>query len=902
MTNKYDAELMQDRARDLLARGKNGIERVFVSLNTTARPAYALLEVEFINYRYVAGMAERVNVDHVPPTQVFPISGGVRIPAGDQPGQVRVVEVTPIVDRSLRTPGRRAIEHGMRPQPRLSSERRGPERPVRIVGPTETYRLRLKVQPIGDYSTYTLHVIYEDAVLDGGGNPVLDDQGHPVLESKIDPLFASIDFKFRPGCFNSNCRRPATYEKPDDEPVIDYLARDFDSFKHTLITAMMERVPGWKPTSEADLDQVLIDLIAADADELADYQDRVMNEAYFGRARKRVSLARHARLMDYHIHQGNQATTVIALKTGSDVAVPRGFGVLGTKKWQDPGAVIFTSAHDRDCYEDLNQLSPYRWGEVVTALEAGSTEADIVPPAGDTKTDADALRDLLRQTGTAPGALNELKENGVLALVIVERLNPATGTPNGVDRTARQLLHLLEGEAAAESVHDPVEDRWVVRVHWRTEDRLQRRYALTTDGPLIPATGDVTCFHGNLVRVTHGRPHRTDFYPPGAALGHADDSQFERSDAAHYEYPPKSRWGVLCPLPNAPLAYRNTPPGGEIAPVTTLAVAVSGIDNPWAERIDFIESESDDAHFVVETDEYGRSTVRFGNNVNGRGLPEGAVVTCRYQVGGGTAGNVGADTLVSFDGSPSGYPEIEEVWQPFDVTDGREPEPPAEIIRNAPQAYRARQLRAVTLADYAKRAEGLPDVSHAHAEYGWTGSWRTVRLAIDPKGTTELTRQVRERLAGHLNAVRLIGEDIEIRRARYAPLDIFLQVCAHPDYWAEDLEGELETEFSTGYTADGRMGFFHPDAWTFGQSLHVSQLIGRAMTVKGIDRVLLVTMRRWHPGNLAGARVISVRPEDLPVSKVLTLAVAPDEIIRVENDPSRLENGRIQFEIIGGRR
>jgi hypothetical protein len=68
------------------------------------------------------------------------------------------------------------------------------------------------------------------------------------------------------------------------------------------------------PSSEADLDQVLIDLIAADADEQADYHDRVMNERALATARKRVSLARHARLLDYHIHQGNQASTWLALE------------------------------------------------------------------------------------------------------------------------------------------------------------------------------------------------------------------------------------------------------------------------------------------------------------------------------------------------------------------------------------------------------------------------------------------------------------------------------------------------------------------------------------------------------------------------------------------------------------
>ena len=83
--------------------------------------------------------------------------------------------------------------------------------------------------------------------------------------------------------------------------------------------------PDWEPTSEADLDQVLLDLFAAAADELSDYQDRVMNEAYVTTARKRVSIARHARLMDYHIHQGNQASTWMAfmLDDNKVLALPK---------------------------------------------------------------------------------------------------------------------------------------------------------------------------------------------------------------------------------------------------------------------------------------------------------------------------------------------------------------------------------------------------------------------------------------------------------------------------------------------------------------------------------------------------------------------------------------------------
>lgn len=862
MTKLFDAELLEDRARDLEVNGKNGMERVFVTVDTSVDPVHAMLVVEFYNDLFLAAILDKINVQGVPPTEVFRLTGGERIAGGELAGQVQVVEVT---------------------------------------AGSESYILELKVQPIGDYSTYTLKTIHLDVVLDIDDNPVLNGDGNPVLESKIDPLFANIDFKFRPGCFNSNCAPGGRFQPPSQEPVIDYLAKDFDSFKHLLINAMRVRMPDWQPTSEADLDQVLIDLIAADADELSDYQDRVMNEAYFGRARKRVSLARQARLMDYHIHQGNQASTMIVLKVTADVSVAIGFGVWSGQKWQDSDAVIFAGIHDQECYEDLSELSLYTWGGVVTALEAGSTEADIVSPAGTTLIDAENLRNLILRTALTQEYREQLRQHEVLSLIIEERLNPETGTENGRDKTTRQLLRLLNDDTAAEIIHDPVEDNWVVRVRWQERDKLKRRFCFITQCTGQAPQENVSLFYGNLIKVTYGRPYQTTFYPPGTQLSPDDDTLFERTDEAHYEFPVASRWGVLCPLPHPLLAYRKTSPGGDTPPESSLTVEVSGFADPWEEQIDLIESESDATHFIVETDEYGLSFVRFGNNVNGRGLPLNAEVTCRYQIGGGSQGNIGPDSLTGFDNSPTGYPDVQEVWNPLDVTDGRDPELAAEIIRRAPQAYRTRQLRAITLEDYAKRAEELPDVSHAFARYGWTGSWRTVRVAIDPQDTNILSETLRAKIAGHLDAVRLIGEDLEIRGARYVPLDILLKICAHPDYWPEDLESELETEFSIGYTADGRLSFFHPDLWTFSQPLHASQLIGRTMSVKGVDRILLVSVRRWHPGNGRAGSVITINSEDLPVNEIDTLEVETNEIIQVENDPSQLEKGRIQFDIIGGR-
>ena len=832
---RLDTEVLGDRARDLEANGLNGFDLLFVELVPAAAPTQALLTVEFHNANAVSDIDDAVNVNGVPPGDIFTISGGTRVRAGTAPGLLQVTAVA--------------------------------------AGPTAE-SLILTTSTIGDYSTYELHVTFTDVAGD----------------TVIDPLFAAIPFKFRPGCFNLNCADRIDKGRPaPQQPVIDYLARDFASIKHELINAMRTRVPGWEPTSEADLDMVVIDLLAADADELFDYQDRVMQEAYLGLARKRVSLARHARLMDYHIHQGNQASTWLVAEVNVNFTLPAETGVwtgdLG-QTWQEPGAVIFLTAADQDCLVDLNELALYDWNGAALSLDAGATEAELALPP--------SLNPVL--SGDAQILRDHFRRPDIRYLLIEEALNPETGRENGRDGTKRQLLELLEGDDAAEVGFDPLAGRFFVRVRWLPADRLAQRYCFITRCDGQPTISGVSRFHGNLVFATQGRPHRLTARPPGIDLGPTDTKIFERTDEVHWQ---PTRRGTVIDMPVGPLAYRDTPPGGETPPASSCTVSVSGIAGAWIERIDLVESEDDDRHYQVETDELGLNRIRFGDGTNAARLDSDATVTVRYQVARGSAGNVGRDTLRRFDTALGA--NLDTLRNPFDVTNGRDPEPRDVIVRRVPEAYRVRQLRAVTLADYVSRAEELPGVGHAYARYAWTGSWRTVQVSIDPTATTVLDEPLRRRIAAHLDAVRLIGEDLEVRPARYVALDIAMRLCANPDYWPEDLDVELQRAFSDGYAADGTPSFFHPDNWSFGQALYASQLIGRALAVQGVDRVLQVTMRRWNAGSGPSTQVITINPGDLPSETPELIAMQPFEIVQVANDPDHLEHGRIGFDIRGGR-
>jgi predicted phage baseplate assembly protein len=330
--------------------------------------------------------------------------------------------------------------------------------------------------------------------------------------------------------------------------------------------------------------------------------------------------------------------------------------------------------------------------------------------------------------------------------------------------------------------------------------------------------------------------------------------------------------------------WQKTMPGGYDEPQSTLRVQVlPSVASPfWTEQHDLIHSTANDPHFVVEVDENLRSLVRFGNGTNGESLPDNAVVTCQWLSGFGPDGNAGPDSLVGFD-SPAPNAVC---WNPFDITDGLAPEPPSSILRRVPEAYLFDQQRAVTLADYEDCAEQVPGVLAAYASYAWTGSWRTVRIAVEPVGSFTLTAGLRSAVEQRLEALHLIGEDLEVRAPEYVPLKISVSLCVSNNFWIEQVSPVVVRAFSDGYTDTGEAAFFNPSRWTFGRPLYASQIEGVLQNIEGVEHVISIVIQQWQ------------RPW-IQSSEVMT--VAPNQIIEVQSDPSEIESGWIDFNFEGGR-
>ena len=96
---------------------------------------------------------------------------------------------------------------------------------------------------------------------------------------------------------------------------------------------MLERMsllaPQWTERAAADVGTTLVEMLAYVADELSYRQDAVATEAYLEHRPSRVSLRRHARLVDYRVHDGCNARAWVQVAVGVAVVVlPAGTTLL----------------------------------------------------------------------------------------------------------------------------------------------------------------------------------------------------------------------------------------------------------------------------------------------------------------------------------------------------------------------------------------------------------------------------------------------------------------------------------------------------------------------------------------------------------------------------------------------
>jgi hypothetical protein len=834
--------------------------------------------------------------------------------------------------------------------------------------------LDVTVDKPGDFSTYTLALVR------------LDEHGQPTDEPMegFDRRYAQAAFSFKAGCPSDlDCATQAVCPPPARvEPEINYLAKDYASFRQLILDRLALIMPDWQDRHVPDVGITLVELLAYVGDHLSYYQDAVATEAYLGTARLRTSVRRHVRLVDYPMHEGVSARAWVTIATDDDRELPlrtqfitRYAGAPSDRRVLAANDLANVPAGTYEVFEPLmpapgeairlraahNAISFYTWGDHECCLARGATSATL----------ADAwLRDGKVEQKSVEGAavVRALQLCVGDVLLFEEVIGPRTGNPADADPGHRQAVRLTRVTPTVDPLYNPPYGQPVVEIEWAAEDALAFPLCISTLAPPPDCTliDDVSVARGNVVLVSHGRrmdeplgtvpavaasePCPTDCAPPEGVitagrfrprlgrrpLTWSQPLPLDAAAAALIAQDPRHAlpWIEVQSIPPAPggtgalfgfadlaapsgLARRLRPPLGPAAALlrarltesTRLALDAWDESSPlpeplraalvdeltrmlqaWDPRRDLIASAPGDRHVVVEMDDEGTGTLRFGDGDLGMAPEAGAEFRVGYRVGNGIAGNVGAEAI-AYIVTPSRLSGAGVVPRnPLAAAGGTEPEPVAQVKLFAPDAFRRTLARAITADDYGALAGEMNRrrLQRAAAVLRWTGSWYEALVAVDPKGMEDASPALLDEVTSSLEPFRRIGHDLVVAPARYVPLDVELRICVLPHFLRGHVEAALLDVFGHGVRRTGEPGFFHPDNLTFGQGVHASALVAAAQAVPGVQSVDVTRLERYFGGR-----------NDAVQAGVLSLG--PLEIARLDNDPSFPENGRLVLDMRGGR-
>lgn len=399
--------------------------------------------------------------------------------------------------------------------------------------------LRVVVDRPGDFSTYKLCLVETE-----NGRPT--DRPYPGF----DPRYACVEFSFKVDYPSELDCRTEPICPPDKHSAmeINYFAKDYAGFRQLLFDRLALLLPDWRERHVPDIGVALVELLAYAGDHLSYYQDAVATEAYLDTARQRISVRRHARLVDYQMHEGCNARAFLFVETDGDVALTPTeiFFVTNCAELERAGGRTLSAEKFKqlnipeshyDVFEPLvensvksiqlsaahNSISFYTWGDAECCLPRGATRAtlkdEIKPNASTTDDvtekpdDKQAEKPNYRQSAHAPKPpatdTPPVKEHRALnlnkgdVLIFEEVKDPKTNDPADADPAQRHAVRLTKVEPG----HDSLLNQPIIEIEWMEEDALPFALCLSAvrPAPDCDLIEEISIARGNIIMVDHGR-------------------------------------------------------------------------------------------------------------------------------------------------------------------------------------------------------------------------------------------------------------------------------------------------------------------------------------------------------------------------------------------------------------
>ncbi len=727
----------------------------------------------------------------------------------------------------------------------VSSERRKPPLPTRLAPDQFSLRhlsdgrpyaaMRLRVHP--DEPT-RLSVDFPPWPSGPGGDATAIVE---LRRQEVDPLLAQAVIRPELGAARRSDPLPAPVEGDDGAFTdVNYLAKDFDSYRQLMLDHVSALQPDWRERHPADMTNAIVDVLAYAADALSYFQDAVATEAYLSMARRRVSLKRHARLLDYTVHEGCAARVWVQIRVEAPTVLKAGFPVVcdPAGSWgrdsihvaslsspPSDGTPVFETLLDTALHPNNERFEFYAWGAGDFVLKAGTTGAALV------------------------GEIATLSRGDVL--ILREMLDPLSGELDSGDPAKRHAVRL---SSAPRTGVDPLTDTAFTQINWSAADALpfDLSVARASSGRTIDR---ISAAFGNVAPADVGFTLSEFYKAPldpdedvSITLQHRNLIYAQPMDPDEAVTTPAVWLGRTNPLKAAPA-------------IEIVEPTVDGAFQTWLPVQDLLGADRFARVFVADTEADGRTTLRFGDNWNGATPMPGAQLKVTYRVGQPDS-NVGADSISSWSPRPgSAFAAdlaVTGVENPI-AAGGGTVGPSAEQIRlHAPLDFRT-QKRCVIAADYYEAVIADPRVTAVVTRDRWTGSWNTtvIYVQVDPTCGAE-PAAVHDELAAVLAPLRIIGGAFRLEGPIYVPIDIAIDVAVGAPFAPVAVARAIESAIGAAY----RFG-----SLSFGEPIFLSRIIGIAMAQPGVANVAARAFQRL--GETDGSAIISGRldfdPLEIPV-------------------------------------
>lgn len=323
--------------------------------------------------------------------------------------------------------------------------------------------------------------------------------------------------------------------------------------------------------------------------------------------------------------------------------------------------------------------------------------------------------------------------------------------------------------------------------------------------------------------------------------------------------------GQAFQLQQSPLTYVTaaTASGGK----ASLELRVGGIR--WEEAPTLYQRKPDERIYTLRQSDDGKTTVRFGDGVNGARLPTGVEnVAARYRIGTGQGGMVKAAQVSLLMDRLLG---LKSVLNPQPPSGAEDPETLERARASAPKTVLTLD-RIVSLRDFEDFARAFSGIAKAVATWLWDGEKRIVHVTIAGEGGTSLdaTDKIYQNLIDAMDRARDRNQPMRIDSFKARKCRLVARVRVDPAFEQDAVFSAVKAQVAEDFSFEAR---------ELGQALASSQILMTMQQVSGVIAVDLDTLdfkpglALLHrlPANLAqkvgtafaGAELLSIEASDI---------------------------------------